>query len=163
MELREKNDPELSEVADYVFENVFLHYTMKQWGQTPDEIDPCDHRPRARLRRATTIATSQDAPFQGMPAEGYTQALREHARATTIISVCAPGVDARDIDSLWATPRSPSGGKPYGGRGHLTPARSTSSSGSDLGRAAVPHPRLRLRDAATRTYQLPCGTVNYTA
>ena len=40
MELREKNDPELSEVADYVFENVFLHYTMKQWGKTPDQIDP---------------------------------------------------------------------------------------------------------------------------
>ena len=32
MELREKNDPELVEVADYVFENVFLHYTMKQSG-----------------------------------------------------------------------------------------------------------------------------------
>ncbi len=40
MELREKNDPELSEIADYVYENVFLRYTMKQWGKTPDEIDP---------------------------------------------------------------------------------------------------------------------------
>ncbi|MBQ6490689.1 MAG: NAD(P)-binding protein, partial [Atopobiaceae bacterium] len=36
MELREKNDPELSEVADYVYENVFLYYTLKQWGKTPD-------------------------------------------------------------------------------------------------------------------------------
>ena len=40
MELRKKNDPDLAEVADYVYENVFLHYTMKQWGQTPDQIDP---------------------------------------------------------------------------------------------------------------------------
>ena len=30
MELRKKNDPDLAEVADYVYENVFLHYTMKQ-------------------------------------------------------------------------------------------------------------------------------------
>ena len=36
-----KNDPELAEVmADYVYENIFLHYTMKQWGKTPDQIDP---------------------------------------------------------------------------------------------------------------------------
>ena len=39
MELREQNDPELEEIADYVYENVFLHYTMKQWGKTPDQID----------------------------------------------------------------------------------------------------------------------------
>ncbi len=40
MELRSRNDEELTEVADYVYENVFLHYTMKQWGKTPDQIDP---------------------------------------------------------------------------------------------------------------------------
>lgn len=40
MELRKKNDPDLAEVADYVYENVFLHYTMKQWGQTPTRSIP---------------------------------------------------------------------------------------------------------------------------
>lgn len=40
MELRKKNDPDLAEVADYVYENVFLHYTMKQWGQTPTRLIP---------------------------------------------------------------------------------------------------------------------------
>lgn len=29
-ELREQDDPDLKEIADYVYENVFLHYTMKQ-------------------------------------------------------------------------------------------------------------------------------------
>lgn len=71
MELREKNDPELSEVADYVFENVFLHYTMKQWGKTPDQIDP------SITGRVPVFVGDDDryfpgAPFQGMPAEGYT-------------------------------------------------------------------------------------------
>ena len=40
LQLRENEDGELRELADYVYENVFLHYTMKQWGQTPEEIDP---------------------------------------------------------------------------------------------------------------------------
>mgnify|MGYP000609356333 FL=1 len=35
MELREKNDPDLAEVADYVYENVFLHYTMKHGARPP--------------------------------------------------------------------------------------------------------------------------------
>ena len=40
LELRQNQDPELAKVADYVYEHVFVHYTMKQWGQTPDQIDP---------------------------------------------------------------------------------------------------------------------------
>ena len=40
LELRQSEDPEIRRVADYVYEHVFVHYTMKQWGQTPEEIDP---------------------------------------------------------------------------------------------------------------------------
>ena len=40
LKLREHEDPEIREIADYVYENIFLHYTMKQWGQTPEQIDP---------------------------------------------------------------------------------------------------------------------------
>ena len=40
LELRQNQDPELAKVADYVYEHVFVHYTMKQWGQKPEEIDP---------------------------------------------------------------------------------------------------------------------------
>ena len=29
---RKKNDPDLAEVADYVYENVFLHYTFLWFG-----------------------------------------------------------------------------------------------------------------------------------
>ena len=39
-ELREQDDPELSEIADFVYRNVFLYYTQKQWGLTPEEVDP---------------------------------------------------------------------------------------------------------------------------
>ncbi len=40
LELRQNPDPEIAALADYVYEHVFVHYTMKQWGQTPEEIDP---------------------------------------------------------------------------------------------------------------------------
>ena len=40
LELRQNPDPEISALADYVYEHVFVHYTMKQWGTTPEQIDP---------------------------------------------------------------------------------------------------------------------------
>ena len=97
LKLREKNDPDLAEVADYVYENVFLHYTMKQWGQTPDEIDP------SVTARVPVFVGDDDryfpqAPFQGMPAEGYT-ALFENMLDHDCIDVFC-GVDARDIFEL---------------------------------------------------------------
>ena len=40
LELRQNPDPDIAALADYVYEHVFLYYTMKQWGQKPEEIDP---------------------------------------------------------------------------------------------------------------------------
>ena len=40
LELRQNPDREIAALADYVYEHVFVHYTMKQWGQKPEEIDP---------------------------------------------------------------------------------------------------------------------------
>ena len=94
MDLREKNDPDLAEVADYVYENVFLHYTMKQWGQTPDQIDP------SVTGRVPVFIGDDDryvpgATHQGMPAEGYTR-LFERMLDHDLIDVYL-NADARDI------------------------------------------------------------------
>ncbi len=40
MQLRANEDPEVREIAEFVYQNIFLRYTMKQWGQTPEEISP---------------------------------------------------------------------------------------------------------------------------
>lgn len=40
LQLREATDPALSDLAQYVYDHIFVRYTMKQWGQTPEEIDP---------------------------------------------------------------------------------------------------------------------------
>ncbi len=70
LELRRSEDPELSELADYVYENIFKTYTVKQWGKTPEEIDP------ATTARVPVFLSRDDRyfqdPYQGMPTEGYT-------------------------------------------------------------------------------------------
>lgn len=91
LKLREQEDPEIRQIADYVYENIFLHYTMKQWGQTPEEIDPA-------VTGRVPVVISYDnryfqEPWQGMPLHGYTpmfEKMLDHPkiRAET-------GVDAR--------------------------------------------------------------------
>ena len=70
LELRENPDPEIAALAGYVYEHVFVHYTMKQWGQTPEEIDP------GTTARVPVFLSRDDRYFQdacqGMPEEGYT-------------------------------------------------------------------------------------------
>ncbi len=70
LELRQNPDPEISAIADYVYEHVFVHYTMKQWGQTPEEIDP-NTTARVPVFLSRDPRYFQDA-YQGMPLEGYT-------------------------------------------------------------------------------------------
>ena len=70
LELRQSTDPEIAALADYVYEHVFVHYTMKQWGQRPEDIDP------ATTARVPVFLSRDDRYFQdtyqGMPLEGYT-------------------------------------------------------------------------------------------
>lgn len=70
LKLREQQDQELRAIADFVYENVFLRYTMKQWGQTPEEIDP------AVTGRVPVVISYDNRYFgdkyQGMPLHGFT-------------------------------------------------------------------------------------------
>lgn len=90
LELRQNPDPEISAIADYVYEHVFVHYTMKQWGQTPEEIDPATTA-RVPVRLSRDDRYFQDA-YQGMPLHGYTpmfERMLEHPNITV-----ETGVDA---------------------------------------------------------------------
>ena len=83
LELRQNADPEIAALADYVYEHVFVHYTMKQWGQTPEEIDP-NTTARVPVFLSRDDRYFQDA-YQGMPLEGYTplfERLLDHLNIT---------------------------------------------------------------------------------
>ena len=152
----EKTDPALAEIADYVYENVFLHYTMKQWGQTPDEIDP------SVTARVPIFVGDDDryfpqAPYQGMPAEGYT-ALFENMLDHDCIDVFCD-VDARDIFELTDTTVKVCGNV-YGGEVIYTGPLDELF---DLDLGALPYRTLDMKFETLDMDQFqPVGTVNYT-
>ena len=91
LELRRNPDPEISAIADYVYEHVFVRYTMKQWGQTPEEVDP-NTTARVPVFLSRDDRYFQDT-YQGMPLEGYTplfEKMLDHPNITVEL-----GTDAR--------------------------------------------------------------------
>lgn len=70
MKLRENDDPDIREIAEYVYENVFLKYTMKQWGQKPEEISP-EVTGRVPVLISYDNRYFQDK-YQGVPKDGFT-------------------------------------------------------------------------------------------
>jgi UDP-galactopyranose mutase len=38
--LRKDTDLTIKEFAEYIYNKVFYHYTLKMWGKDPDEMDP---------------------------------------------------------------------------------------------------------------------------
>lgn len=82
-EMRESEDSDIRELAEFVYNNVFLHYTVKQWGQKPEEIDP------ATTARVPVFVSRDNRYFQdeyqGMPLHGYTpmfEAMLDHENIT---------------------------------------------------------------------------------
>jgi UDP-galactopyranose mutase len=70
MKLRENDDPDVREIAEYVYQNVFLKYTMKQWGQKPEEISP-------EVTGRVPVVISYDNryfkdKYQSVPVDGFT-------------------------------------------------------------------------------------------
>ena len=97
LELRQSADPEIAALADYVYEHVFVHYTMKQWGQTPEEIDP-----NTTARVPVFLSRSTPTPPPGCPSScpGTTGTSRTPIRA------CPWRGTPPCLRSCWTTPAS---------------------------------------------------------
>jgi len=71
LELRKTKDKDLKFLADFIYEKVFLHYTEKQWGIKPEEMDPLV------TARVPVVISRDDRYFQdkyqGIPKDGYTK------------------------------------------------------------------------------------------
>lgn len=70
LKLRRHAEPALQELGEFVYEKVFLGYTTKMWGLTPEELSPA-------VTARVPVAVSHDDRYfqdrhQAMPAEGYT-------------------------------------------------------------------------------------------
>lgn len=71
LELQKSSSQGIQEVAQYVYENIFLKYTMKQWNQKPEEVD------KSVTARVPVLISYDNRYFQdkyqGMPKDGYTK------------------------------------------------------------------------------------------
>lgn len=75
LKLREAEDADLQAVAEYVYEHIFLRYTIKQWGQKPEDISP-------EITERVPVLLSKDSRYfqdhyQGMPLLGYKELIKE--------------------------------------------------------------------------------------
>jgi len=70
LELRKSSDPLLKFLYEYIYEKIFLNYTIKQWHLSPDEID------ESITGRIPVYLSRDDRYFQdkyqAMPKDGYT-------------------------------------------------------------------------------------------
>lgn len=83
LELKENPDEDLQFLSDFIYKNLFVHYTAKQWGLSPQEID-------SAVTARVPILIGRDNryfhdTFQALPKEGYTklfEALLDHPNIT---------------------------------------------------------------------------------
>ncbi|MBR4904761.1 MAG: UDP-galactopyranose mutase [Selenomonadaceae bacterium] len=74
LELKKSVDKDLQFLADFIYEKIFLHYSEKQWGLSPDKISG------AVTARVPVLIGRDDRyfqdKFQAMPKFGYTKLVR---------------------------------------------------------------------------------------
>lgn len=71
LEMRGSQDQAIKGLADYIYEKVFVHYTMKMWGLSPGQIDPS-------VTARIPVRLSYDNKhflhkYQVMPKDGFTE------------------------------------------------------------------------------------------
>lgn len=70
LDLMNHEDADLQMIGKYVYDNIYVYYTMKQWGKKPEEIDPA-------VTARVPVNVSYDNcyfadKYQGVPLHGFT-------------------------------------------------------------------------------------------
>jgi UDP-galactopyranose mutase len=74
LKLRGSKSSQIRHLADYVYKNVYENYTIKQWGLSPEELDP-SVTGRVRVLIGRDDRYFQDK-FQAVPLDGYAAMLQ---------------------------------------------------------------------------------------
>lgn len=71
LQLKQSEDKDLQFLADFVYEKIFAHYTMKQWDMRPEDIDGAvTARVPVFIGRDNRYFNDE---YQGVPKNGYTE------------------------------------------------------------------------------------------
>jgi len=98
LRLIEHEDRRLAELGSFLYDSVFVNYTIKQWGRRPEDLDPA-------VTARVPVVISRDNryfrdPHQALPADGYTamvSRMLDHDRITVALS--------SDFDAIGASLR----------------------------------------------------------
>mgnify|MGYP001773276240 CR=1 FL=1 len=71
LKLKESVSGDLKFLADFIYEKIFLNYTVKQWGYKPEDLDP-SVTARVPIYISRDDRYFQDI-YQGLPKYGYTK------------------------------------------------------------------------------------------
>ena len=74
MEFKNTDDKDLKFISDYVYDNIFKNYTIKQWGLKPEEID-YNVISRVPIYISNDTRYFQDK-YQAIPINGYTELIK---------------------------------------------------------------------------------------
>ena len=104
LEFQKQDDEDLKFLANYVYEKVFLHYTTKQWGVTPEDVD-------GAVTARVPVYISKDNryfqdKYQGIPLEGYTKMVENmlnHQNITVLLNTDYKDIDTQDYDRVFYT------------------------------------------------------------
>lgn len=87
LDLRRSKDADMEFLAEYIYEKVFLEYTLKQWQLKPEELDPA-------VTGRVPVYISRDNryfqdKYQGIPRNGYTALIKnilDHPKIKVILN-----------------------------------------------------------------------------
>lgn len=93
LDLMNHEDADLQMIGKFVYDNIYVYYTMKQWGKKPEEIDPA-------VTARVPVNISYDNcyfgdKYQGVPLHGFTpmfEKMVEHENITIEL-----GVEAKEV------------------------------------------------------------------
>lgn len=155
--LRKHEDPELRELGNFIFENIYLNYTTKQWGDKPENLD------FETITQRVPVHVSYDDRYfqeghQALPKKGYTEMFRRMLDSPRIDIQL--GVKANDVLTLEAdTHRILHEGEQFEGRLIYTGAIDELF-GYCFG--DLPYRSLRFeQETHELEYYQPTGTVNF--
>ena len=104
LEFQKQDDDDLKFLANYVYEKIFLHYTTKQWGVSPKDVD-------GAVTARVPVYLSKDNryfqdKYQGIPLEGYTKVVENilnHKNITVKLNTDFKNINTSDFDRIFYT------------------------------------------------------------
>ena len=100
----QQDDKDLRFLAQYVYDNVFVNYTSKQWGKDPNELDNA-------VTARVPVYLSRDSryfqdKYQGIPSEGYTKMIERMLERPNIevrLNTRFKDIDIEAFDKIFYT------------------------------------------------------------